>query len=255
MPLPNRRSVVTTVSLSVVLAACSSSTTSPKGPSPQALATHFDSIYSALLAAGTEQDSTTADIIGVATVAPPAYGSPQASFTVNTGAGIATWKGYTIEFAETSANGDSEFATVAFSDNNLSQLIFVTADYDQNGYKGGDALALLNLTTRGDVITLRNSASLASTGSECPALQPGLASAAVIDTLVGTADCEHATFAISINASFTNIGALTLVSMSNATFDGVRFSEGAASRVAPIPSRIAALGLRLRNFRSAHTAR
>src|ERR1700722_15068992 len=109
-------------------AACSSST-SPKPPTPHALASHFDSIYSSLVARGDDQDSLIGDIVAIAAVAPPAYGSPQASFTVTTGSGTATWHGYTIELATTGAGGDSTFATLAFSDNNLSQLIFAEITY------------------------------------------------------------------------------------------------------------------------------
>jgi hypothetical protein len=240
------------------LAACSSSS-GPKAPTPQALATHFDSIYSALLSQGTDLDSMIGELVAITAVTPPAYGSQQGSFSVTTGSGAATWKGYTIELASTGNDGDSEFVSVAFSDNNLSQLVFATADYDNGGFEGGEAVALINLATLGTSISYTGSAGVASVGNTCPTLQSGLASEPVIAQFTqGATGCEQAKFNIAIAATFPDsLGALSSVSISNATFDGIRFSapESGPSHVAPIPSRIAALGLRLRNFRSAHTVR
>ena len=250
--------VLATAGLTVALAACSSSS-GPKAPTPQALASHFDSIYSALLDRGTDEDSMIGEIVAITTVTPTGYGSQQGSFSVTTGSGTATWKGYTIELASTGNDGDSEFVSVAFSDNNLSQLVFATADYDNGGYEGGDALALLNLTTGGNDVTYTGSAGVTSVGNTCPTFQSGLASAPIIAEFTsGATGCVQAAFNIGIAATFPDsLGALSTVSISNATFDGIRFSapESGPSHVARIPSRIAALGLRLRNLRSAHTAR
>jgi hypothetical protein len=258
MPLRSRRStVLVTAGVALTLAACSSSTT-PKPPTPQQLASHFDSIYSALNAAQTGEDSTIAEIIALTAVAPPAYGSAQSSFTVTTGSGAATWKGYTLELASTGDGGDSSFITAAFSDNNLSQLVFAENDYNACGPEGGSAIALVGLSKGSDDLTYTGSAGLASVGNSCPALQSGLASGPLIADFSNGASCEQATFNVSIAATFPDsLGALSTVSISNATFDGVRLSgtEVGTIHVAPVPSRVAALGLRLRALHMARTAR
>jgi hypothetical protein len=257
MPLRSRRStVLVTAGVVLTLAACSSSTT-PKPPTPQALASHFDSIYSALNAAQTSEDSTIAEILALTAVTPPAYGSAQSSFTVTTGSGAATWKGYTLELAST-GDGDSSFITAAFSDNNLSQLVFAENDYNACGPEGGSAIALVGLTKGADDLTYTGSAGLASVGNSCPALQSGLASGPLIAEFSNGASCEQATFNISIAATFPDsLGPLSTVTISNATFDGVRLSGTAVGpiHVAPVPSRVAALGLRLRALHMARTAR
>jgi hypothetical protein len=259
-PRSRRPTILATAALALTFAACSSST-SPKSPSPQSLATHYDSIYSALVAAGTSADSEVATLVAIATVLPPAYGSPQSTFTVTTASGTATWKGYTLETA--AANADSSFLTVAFSDNNLSQVIFAESDYDAAGPVAGGAVALvgLSLSTGGDDSTFTGSATVASVGHACPALQSGLASAPVLASLTDQVTaCAHATFNVSFSATFfasENLGALSSISISNATFDGVQLSGAliGPSHVAPGPSRLAALMLRLRNLRAAHAVR
>ena len=260
-PRSRLSTVLAATGLTLALAACSSST-SPKPPTPHALASHFDSIASSLLAQGTDEDSMIGEIVAIAAVAPPAYGSPQASFTVTTGSGTATWHGYTIELATTGSSGDSTFATLAFSDNNLSQLIFAVSSYNACGPEGGMAIALagLNTSTGGDDSTFTGSAGLVSQGNACPALQSGLATAFIIDEVTEEASaCAQATFNVTFNATFptsANLGPLSTISVSNVTFDGIRFSapEG-PSHVAPIPSRVAALAQRLRNMRLVHTTR
>ena len=248
MPLLSRRFVVTTVGLSVVLAACSSST-SPNSSSPHSLATHYDSIYSALVAAGTSEDSDIAALVAIAIIIPPAYGSPQSLFTVTTGSGTATWKGYTLETA--AANSDSSFLTAAFSDNNLSQVIFAESDYDASGPVAGGAVALLDLSTGGNDSTFTGSAVVASIDKTCPALQSGLASAPFLASLTDQVTaCAQATFNVSFNATFfasDNLGPLSTISVSNATFGGVQLSGSliGPTHVAPGPSRLAALMLRL----------
>jgi hypothetical protein len=63
------------------LAACSSSSTGPQAITPAQLAEHFDSIYSADLAAGTAVDSAAAAYIAGYIEVAPAFGGHEATFT------------------------------------------------------------------------------------------------------------------------------------------------------------------------------
>src|SRR3984957_20781421 len=62
--------VLAATGITLALAACSSST-SPKPPTPHALASPFDSIYSSLVARGDAQESLIGEIVAIAAVAPP----------------------------------------------------------------------------------------------------------------------------------------------------------------------------------------
>jgi hypothetical protein len=261
MQLRTRLSVVATVGLTMVLAACSSSTAPSAPPTPQALATHFDSIYSSLLAQGTEQDSEIADLVAVYVELSPAYGSQDATFNVTTASGTSKWLGYTFEGATTGAGGDSIFYAVIFSDLNLSNVVVTEMEYNSSGVQSGaSALAIAGLANGGSSTSFSGSVGVASTGAAC-AVESGLAAGPVIAEFVGTdaATCTFATFGVSFQASFSpsdNLGALTSVTVSNATFNGLRFMLPAGpSHVAPIPSRLAAAALRLRALTSAHKAR
>jgi hypothetical protein len=257
-PVFRRYAVVATAALTLVLAACSSSnTTGPKTPTPQALATHFDSLYSAYLAAGTSNDTGIGRYIAEFFEVPPAYGASLSPFTVTTASGTQTWQGFTYEYASTGASGDSTFLTVAFSDLNLSHFVVVETNYNSSGYTGGNAFAIVNWTHGGPDSTFSGSASLLSTGATC-SLQTGLAAGIFITNGVGASTaCELAKFQVSFQATFAagdSLGTLSSMSISNDTFNGVRLSNPiAVSHVAPIPSKLAAFGLSLSDLPGWHT--
>jgi hypothetical protein len=239
-----------TAALTLVLAACSSSSTGPTTPTPQQIATHFDSMYSALLAQGTPMDSEIADLLAIAGELPPAYGAPQGSTIVTTASGTQAWNGFTFEVANTGVDGDSSFVTFLYKDLSLSQAIVAETNYNVCGNTGGEAFAITNLTTGGGDSTYSGSATVASTGSAACTLQSGLAAGPAIVNQFGTYACQPATFQVSFQATFfgdENLGALSTVSVSNASFSGVRLYQAVtASTVARIPSRLAAVGARLR---------
>jgi hypothetical protein len=257
-PVSRRYAVVATAALTLVLAACgSSNTTGPKTPTPQALATHFDSIYSAYLATGTSNDTALGRYIAEFFEVPPAYGASLSSFTVTTASGTQTWQGFTYEYASTGSSGDSTFLTVAFSDLNLSHFVVTTMNYNSGGFSDGNVFAVVNWTHGGFDSTFSGAASLLSTGATC-SLQTGLAAGSYITSGVGASTaCELAKFQVSFQATFAagdSLGALSSMSISSDTFNGVRLSNPiVVSHVAPIPSKFAALGLRLSELPIWHT--
>jgi hypothetical protein len=251
-PRFRRHAVVAAATLTLGLAACSSSnTTGPSGPTAAQLATHFDSIYSALLAQGTSLDSEFAGFVAFGGEAPAAFGAQQASFTVTTQSGTQTWKGLTYEEAFTGSGGDSSFITFLYSDLTLDELMIAETDYPTSGQPGGEGLVLLNFQTGGFDSTYTGSASVTSTGTTACSLQTGLAADSLINVEFTGGSCQPATFQVSFQMTFPTAdgaGTLSSVSVSNAAFDGVRlYQAAAASHVAHTPSRLAALGMALRD--------
>ncbi|HWZ60351.1 MAG TPA: hypothetical protein VNW46_15335 [Gemmatimonadaceae bacterium] len=258
-PGSRRYAVVATAALTLVLSACgSSNTTGPKTPTPQALATHFDSLYSAYLAAGTSNDTLIARYVAFFFETPPAYGAGLASFTVTTASGTQTWKGFTFEGAATSPTSDSTFITVAFSDLNLTQFVVVEGQYNSSGLVSGSALAATGsfATGSGNDSTFTSSASVLSTGATC-SQQTGLAAGTTITQFVGYPSCQLGSFQISFHVTFfasAGLGALSSIAISPTTFNGVRFyGPNSPSHVAPIPSKLAAFGLSLSELPGWHT--
>jgi hypothetical protein len=215
------------------------------------------------LAAGTHNDSSYAVAVVQYFEFAPAYGASLASFTVTTASGTQTWKGFTFEGATTVTSGnkgDSVFYTVAFSDLNLTQFVIAQMLYDSTGLAGAAAIASTNFfASSGIDTTFTGSASLLSTGATC-SQQAGLAAAAVLTTWAGTAsNCQLGKFQVSFQATFPahyGLGALSSISISNTTFNGVRvYQASTASHVAAIPSKLAALGMqlsRLPGWRTTH---
>jgi hypothetical protein len=239
--------IVAATALAVGLAACSSST-APKPETASQLAVHFDSMYAALVGADNGADSEAAFDLAILVENSPAYGSLDAPFTITTATGTQTWRGLTWEIAE--ASGDSEFLTAVYNNRNLSQVIFVEQDYTNNVQTEVDAGATTDLFhSIHDDSVVTGSAAVISTGATC-ALQSGLGAGTFLSELFTGAACESAKFNISFAVTFPDstagaLGPLTAVSASNATFSGPRFTAVAVQRVVAIPSRTAAVLMRV----------
>jgi hypothetical protein len=237
--------VVASVALTMVLAACSSST-SPKQITPAQLAEHFDSIYSADLAAGTGLDSNAARNVAELVEVAAAYGGGEASVTVTTASGTQSWKGVGFIFLGTS---DTEYVSALYPNRDLQQVVISLVDMS-GGVADGFAAASVDGLASGpnDSTITGETASLLSTGATC-SQQSGLAAASVLTGFVGTSvACTLAKFQVSFSAVFpaaAGLGALESVSVTNATIIGPMFAS-TGSHVVAIPSKGAALALRLR---------
>jgi hypothetical protein len=239
--------IVAATALTVGLAACSSST-APAPETASQLAEHFDSIYASLIAGATGADSMAAFDLAILIEDSPAYGSLDAPFTITTTTGTQTWRGVTFEIAP--SDGDSTFITAVYNNRNLGQVIYVEQDYANNVETeafGGATTNLFQSIHADSVAT--GSASLVSTGAACTQ-QSGLQADAFFTSLFNGGVCESAKFNISFSMTFPDstagaLGSLTAVSATNATFTGPRFSVSDGQHVAPIPSRTAAMLMRV----------
>src|ERR1700722_13019057 len=236
------------IALTVVLAACSSSTAPPKPLTSQQVALDIDQAYAGALAAGTADDSNAASLIAEFIEPGPAYGGTESSVTVTTGSGTQTW--HAVGFAVDDGTGDSTFVTAMYPDRDLQTAMVVLMGTQDGTVKGGEALlSTTRLVSGGDTSFTSGAATLVSKGSGTCSLQSGLAANASLSALL-IATCTPAKWQVSFAVTFptaANLGPLTTVSVSNLTINGPLFvSSSGPSRVVGIPSKGAAMALRLR---------
>lgn len=249
-PRRSRIVVLAGAALTIILAACSTSTNlGPTQPTYQDVANHIDSLYTALtsypdtfsnsedsiaVANIMHQDSAVADSLAYAET-PPSMGGIQVPVTVTTGAGTQTWLGSTFEIALPGTGGDSEFVTAIYSDTGFSNLVVAKTVYNADGSITGAAYIVQDTTFPGFASTsYTGSASVNSTGNanSCSVIGGINAYPQIISYLtpiVGadtiTTSCQPAKFTISFSAAFpgnANLGALSSISISGVNFTGVR---------------------------------
>lgn len=237
---------VAVITAAIAAAACGSdSSTGPKGATASATATQLDAVFSARLAAATSGgDSAIAYFIASYFELAPAYGARPASVNVTTGAGTAAWQGFTIELMEqpngTDANtGDSTFLTVVYPNAALTTALIFETDYDSTGLRVAGADLIYD--TDSVVTTLNIGASVAPhpLGAAC-ALQTGLAADSILTSVTGSyLTCAAATFtqfATMVFAAAPGLDAsLQNISMSDVTFNGVRFVYAYGTSIDRVP--------------------
>jgi hypothetical protein len=240
----NRYAAITTAALVLAVTACGSDA-APSAPRTLTLASHFDSIFVALRAKGTADDTQISVLVYAYLETPAAYGAMPQTVTVTTDSGPQQWQGFAYEMVGDNAFTDSMVFAAVYRDANLSQLVVANLYYDSAGYFNptgsyaqGAALGGLNLLSpRGSDSTFTASGGLVSAGGMCP-VQTGLKAEYQIGYYVGGTNCERATFRVSFQATFftaSALGPLSSVSVSNIALSGVRFSGGADARVTPRP--------------------
>ncbi len=247
-----RAAVLASTAAIVLLAACGSSSTGPSRVNSAAVAAEFfDSIYTANLAAGTHADSIYAGQVLYYLEVFPAYGQARHPVTVTTGTGTETWYAFASEYVYT--DGDSEFYTIAYNGDQLSDVVVYYLDFDGSDtssdayfYQGAFASA-----TEDSVVT-SSSSSVNSVGASCT-LQSGLNGDAPIATDYANYPCTSASIGSAISLVFpagAGLGAYETWSIGNTTFTGERFVENGASRV---PGPLAALMANVRAHARAHS--
>jgi hypothetical protein len=141
--MPNRSFCAGLAAALITLAACADSTT-PHGVSPAQLARHFDSL-SVTADSGQFGGAVRSQILGAVELA-PALGASPVSVTVTTPSGTSAWQGFLYEFGPGSIMGDppndTGFSVVAYSDYNLTHVIWANVFYEGNQvYQGVDMVA------------------------------------------------------------------------------------------------------------------
>jgi hypothetical protein len=237
------------IALTVVLAACSSSTAPPKPLTSQQVAQDIDQAFASALAAGTAEDSSAASLIAEFVETGPAYGGTESSVTVTTGSGTQAW--HAVGFVVDEGTGDSTFVTAMYPDRDLQTAMVVLMGTVDGTVAGGEALlSTTRLVSGGDTSITSGAATLVSKGSGTCSLQSGLAANAYLSTFIGSSTCTPAKYEVSFAVTFStaaNLGPLTTVSVSNLTINGPLFvASSGPSRVVGIPSKGAAMVLRLR---------
>jgi hypothetical protein len=236
--------------LVLALAACggsSNTVTGPQTPTPAQLASFFDSIYAATIAAGTSADSALALNVVYLLESTPAYGGSRSTFVVTTATENQTWYGFTYEYIN--VDGDSGFETIAYSDNSLTNVLATGVNYSNSDADTSTFADLYQdqFATRTDDSAATYTASVTSGGTSC-GLQSGLAAETLLAEYANGYACTDGTYQVSAAAAYAGgagLGALETWSISGVSFAGPIFTEDGASRVT-VPSRIAAILERLR---------
>ncbi|HWZ60051.1 MAG TPA: hypothetical protein VNW46_13835 [Gemmatimonadaceae bacterium] len=236
--------VVASIALALTLAACGGSTDPRPLPATQ-LATHFDSIFSVRLAAGTAADSEAAFAVGQFVELAPAYGANDTAITVTTASGTQMWRG--LSFALIDVNGDSDAFFALYPNRNLSRVVLVQI------VRSGGWVSATSIGTTDQFTTVypdsvaSGTSTLLSTGATC-SLQSRLAIDPTFSQEYSGYSCASAQINGSLSVVFraaTNIGS---VAISNVTFGGVLLTEAGASHVVGIPSRGAAAAFGLKSL-------
>src|SRR5581483_5629837 len=118
----------------LLVAACGSSSTSPKGQSAAQVAAYYDALVGTHLAAGTATDTLDAEIISILN-GPIAYGQLPARIAVSASGASQSWYGNAIVLIDSAAT-DSAVAVFLWSDTAVSSFILAEAESDSLPHLG-----------------------------------------------------------------------------------------------------------------------
>jgi hypothetical protein len=233
MRSPARFRIVASLLVVSAAAACSDST-APRQTAAQ-IAAHFDSIA---IRASAQADTNDAygnrDLVASLIELPAALGAIPSVVNVTTSTGTEAWKAY--ELLEVSAPGsgnpDSSFILLAFRDADAHTALVIAFDSTGSAMYGG--------TITGDTIFVNPTdpsatTSLTSISSTCTTPPASLQNPQLGAFSIGTCNLAkfHTTVALTNPTTPGMDAALTSVSFTNATVNGVRMvdqAEGASVR-------------------------
>jgi hypothetical protein len=227
MRLPARLNIAVTLLAISAVAACSDST-GPTGPTAAQLAAHFDSIaIQAQAQSETNEAYSGRSLLATLIELPAALGATPSSVSVNTANGAENWKAYELVAIPSTNAADSVFFLLMFRDADAHTALLVTFDSAGVGNSGGiitgDTISV-NPTDASATTTL-TSVTTACTTPSASLLNPQLSSLSL-----GT--CNLARFSTSLNLTSPSTtgmdAALTSVSITNASVNGVRVVESEA---------------------------
>jgi len=228
MRSPARLNIALSLLAISVATACSDST-GPKEPTAAQVATHFDSIaIDAQTQSETHESYSGRNLLATLIELPAALGATPAKVSVTTASGVESWKAYELLILPPSgSSSDSTFFLLAFRDADAHTALLVTFDGSGAGNGGG--------IITGDTISVNPSdasatTTLVSTSSTCTTPSTSLLNPQLASLSFGTCNLAHFTSTVHLTLPATTgmDAALTNVSFSNASVNGVRVVDAAA---------------------------
>jgi hypothetical protein len=232
MRLSARLTLAATCCALVFTSACSDSTSPNNSQDAAHLAAHFDSLYVTAAALGDSSDgySRRALLLSYLEVA-PAFGATATTVTVTTAAGTEHWKGFELE--DVTSNGgtpsDTMYLLVAYREAEAHSVLLAFYGADGSIQDGG---IFANDTLSIGASDGSGTTSLTTLGSACTAPSSSLANPMIASLTPLT--CNTANFSTSLSLTIPsepNVdAALTSVSFTSTTFNGVRIVESATGQ-------------------------
>jgi hypothetical protein len=219
----NKRSFVTCSAAALTVlasAACgSSSSTAPKGPTAQAAALHFDSLYAVAVANGSNWTNRS-ELLTLLEIA-AASGANPTSVSVTVGGTAQAWSAVSLVVYDTNSSGtmaDSQVATIAYSDYaNVTNAIVTEAEY----YPSSPTQYITDVfsdTVYATATTSTYTGTVTSTGASC-GLVAGLQNAQ-IQEIRARYSCTELTLQSSATATFPPTTGLAS-SLQNISFSNI----------------------------------
>ena len=208
---------------SIFAGACSDSTSPKPSLDPAALAAHFDSLYVAALASGTESGGARASDLAFLEIA-PAMGAKPVDVTVTTDRATEFWRGFMVEviYMNAGAPFDSTYLLMAYRDADAHTMLF--ADYSGDGsFADGGVFTDTTL----DIAARLGTGSTTRTplGSACATPSSSLSNPVVAH--YASLPCNRSTYLASVTMEMPNAPVLDLpfqsLSVSATAFNGARF--------------------------------
>jgi hypothetical protein len=211
-------------------AGCSDSTSPDHSQDPSHIAAHFDSLYVAANAEGTDAGDGRAQLLGLLELA-PAFGAKPTDVSVTTGSATEHWKGFELEevLMDGDTPSDTTYLLLAYRESDAHTVL--AAYYNADGaIEDGGVFA--NDTLSVEATDGTGTSSRTSVGAACGAPSASLANPQFAQ--FRSLPCNLATFSTSMTLVIPDSAgldpALTTLSLPLTTFNGVRFQDASAGQ-------------------------
>lgn len=220
-----RLSLMVTCCTVAFATACSDSTSPNASLDPSQLAAHFDSLYVAALALGTDAGSDHAGDLGFLEIA-PALGAKPVDVAITTGRSTEYWRGFMLVavFFRDGVPSDSTYLLTAYRE--LDAQTILTAEFDSNGrFEFGTVIA----GNARDIVASGGSGTVARTSLGGACATPSSLLTDPYLAFWGSLPCTQAAFSASVAMTFPARPDLDppyqTVSVSSTAFNGVRLAD------------------------------
>jgi len=228
MRSPARLNVALSLVAISFAAACGSDSTGPKPPTASQVAMHFDSIaIQAQTQSQTNEAYSGRGLLATLIELPAALGATPATVSVTTTNGAERWQAYELVAVPSTNAADSVFFLLMYRDADAHTALLITFDSAGVGNGGG--------IITGDTISVNPSdasgnTTLSSVTSACTTPSASLLNPQLASLSIGTCNLARFTTTLHLTSPATTglDAALTSVSFTNASVNGVRVVDGAA---------------------------